>query len=130
MTKNLNVAPNAVPVGFIRTWHKTLTGTPTLPSDWQECDGTAITNTKSPMYGENTPNMSSNAWVFGNTTSSNTANTNASPNHTHSILMDLDSGKLGIIGTTDASPVLTNGLTGNNATNGNSFQMVFIIKVI
>jgi len=129
MTKNLNIQSNNVPVGFIGTWHKTLTGTPTLPSDWQECDGTAITNTASPMYGENTPNMSSNAWVFGSTTSSNTPNTNAGPNHKHNYRATAD-GQDAFPGNATYNRLVSTNIDNPSGTAGSSFQMVFIIKVV
>jgi hypothetical protein len=45
------------PVGAILPWHKTLTGVPALPDGWMECDGSPITDTESPMNGQNTPNL-------------------------------------------------------------------------
>ena len=46
-----------VPIGSIIAWHASMTGVPTLPSGWQLCNGTIISDPDSPMNGQNTPNL-------------------------------------------------------------------------
>lgn len=46
-----------VPIGAMIPWLKSLTGVPSLPEGWVECDGSAISDSDSPMNGQNTPNM-------------------------------------------------------------------------
>lgn len=49
-------APCIPPVGSSIKWRNGITGVPaTLPGCWQKCDGSAITDIYSPMYGQNTP---------------------------------------------------------------------------
>jgi len=43
------------PMGSIIPWLKTLTNTPTLPSNWVECDGTVISDVSSLMNGFTLP---------------------------------------------------------------------------
>ncbi len=68
------------PIGGIIAWHKSITGAPALPAGWVECDGNPITDSESPLNGQNTPNLNSapNAWnsngyfLRGSTTSGGT----------------------------------------------------------
>ena len=77
MNDNFNKLP---PVGAIIAWHKSLSGVPTLPDGWVECDGSLVDNLQSPLDGQRTPNLNNakNAWnqggayLRGGTTSSNT----------------------------------------------------------
>lgn len=59
------------PIGGTMAWFGSIVGCPTLPDGWQLCDGGAITDTRSPMLGANTPdlNSGSNRMLRGNTTS-------------------------------------------------------------
>ncbi len=50
-----------VPVGTILAWHKNLTHTPTLPDGWAECDGQVISDSHSPYYGQDSPNLNGSA---------------------------------------------------------------------
>lgn len=46
-----------VPIGSIIAWHKNLTGVPSLPDGWVECNGATISDSQSPMNGRATPNL-------------------------------------------------------------------------
>ena len=70
-----------VPIGTVLPWAKTLVGVPALPSNFQECDGAAITDGDSPMLGQNTPNLNgSNRFPRGANTSGGTG---GAATHTH-----------------------------------------------
>lgn len=70
-------AYNGVPVGTIIAWHKSMSGTPALPEQWAECDGSVIGDPESPYNGQTIPNLNGqyNSWnskgsfLRGNTSS-------------------------------------------------------------
>lgn len=69
-----------VPVGSVIQWDKSLPGVPALPSGWMECDGSLITDVRSPMVGQNVRNLNStHLFIRGSTTSGTTA----TPTHNH-----------------------------------------------
>lgn len=79
------------PIGTILAWAKSITGVPTLPDGWLECDGSAISDVDSPMNGQNLPNIDAGDFLRGGTTSGATGGsathtlTEAEmPAHTHS----------------------------------------------
>lgn len=83
-----------IPIGAVIPWFGSITGCPSLPTGWQLCNGNQITDARSPMNGQNTPNLNggSNRMVRGNTTSggtggadTHTLTTNEIPAHTHSV---------------------------------------------
>jgi hypothetical protein len=57
----LNGVPYAlrieVPIGSIIAWHKSLPGTPALPSNFVECNGQTLNDSESPYQGEVIPNL-------------------------------------------------------------------------
>jgi len=57
-----------VPIGSVIAWCKDMTGAPSLPKGWQECNGGAIT--QGPMSGQSVPNLNSQQrFLRGGTTS-------------------------------------------------------------
>jgi len=54
-----SVPTGVVPVGSIIAWHGTSAGV-ALSSEWQLCDGSAISDATSPMNGQNTPDLNGN----------------------------------------------------------------------
>ena len=71
-----------VPIGGIIAWNKTLTGVPALSANWEECDGTAIVNTGSPMFGQSKPDLNTTQRSLrGSSTSGTFSGADA---HTHS----------------------------------------------
>ncbi len=51
-----------VPIGTIVAWHKDLAaGVPALPTNWKECDGSAVTDPASPLNGVSVPNLNGDA---------------------------------------------------------------------
>ena len=66
-SSEINAMP---PVGSVMAWHKTLTGTPALPTNWVECSGQVISDATSVYDGETIPDMNGNgARVIGNAAS-------------------------------------------------------------
>lgn len=54
-----------MPVGVILPWHKNLTGVPSLPEGWLECNGQTISDASSPMNGQATPDLNSQVYAGG-----------------------------------------------------------------
>lgn len=72
-----------VPIGGVVSWMKNMTGVPNLPSAWQECNGTAISDADSPLSGTTakTPNLNGSCYfLMGSTVSEVMGGTN---NHNH-----------------------------------------------
>ncbi len=46
-----------VPIGSVIAWHKSLTGTPSLPDGWVECNGQTLSDADSPYNGQLMPNL-------------------------------------------------------------------------
>jgi len=57
----LNAVPSAlnveVPIGSIIAWHKSMPGTPALPSNFVECNGQTLNDSESPYQGAVIPNL-------------------------------------------------------------------------
>ncbi|MCP4138637.1 MAG: hypothetical protein GY754_47210 [bacterium] len=49
----------AAPVGSIQAWHKNMTGTPNIPTEWVECNGQIINDSESVYNGLAAPNLNS-----------------------------------------------------------------------
>lgn len=61
------------PIGTILAWLKSFTGTPTLPTNWVECNGQTLSDTDSPFDGETIPDLNgSNNFLRGNSSSGGT----------------------------------------------------------
>ena len=50
-----------VPIGGMVAWHKDLSGVPSLPDGWVECDGSAISDSESVLNGQTAPNLNGDA---------------------------------------------------------------------
>lgn len=50
-----------VPIGSIIAWHKDLTGCPSLPSEFAECNGQIISDSNSPFNGQTLPDLNGDA---------------------------------------------------------------------
>lgn len=95
-TIGAQVQSNTIPpVGSILAWAKTLTGVPSLPSGWVECNGQVLTDSDSLLNGDTIPNLNASGggtqrFLRGNTTSGTTGGsgtvtltTNEMPAHSH-----------------------------------------------
>lgn len=58
MTPSSNIG--LAPIGSIIAWHGSLGGVGALPDGWQLCNGSAITDSNSPIAGSTTPNLNGN----------------------------------------------------------------------
>jgi len=84
---------NLPPIGAILAWAKSITGVPALSPQWQECDGSQITDAESPMYLQNTPNLNTTqrflrgASTSGTTGGADTVTLDSTtvPQHRHTI---------------------------------------------
>jgi len=72
-----------VPVGGIIAWHKSLTGTPSLPGNFVECNGQTISDNDSPYDGATIPDLNGDARFLRGGSSSGTEQTDAFQNHWH-----------------------------------------------
>jgi hypothetical protein len=52
------------PIGSVVGWLKDFTGTPALPAGWVECNGQALSDTKSPLHGQNMPDINTSGFNF------------------------------------------------------------------
>ena len=75
------------PIGCIVAWHKTMTGVPSLPAAWVECDGSAISDAESPMNGQTLPDMNSTqSFLRGASASGSTGGSDTKDlRHTHTV---------------------------------------------
>lgn len=76
-------AANAVPVGTIVAWHKSLGGTPSLPSGWLECNGQTVSDVGSPFNGLVLPNLNGERRFLRGGATSGTLEADAFQNHNH-----------------------------------------------
>jgi hypothetical protein len=83
-----------MPVGSITAFTNHLTGTPSLPSNWIECDGSVIQDPKSPMNGQTLPDLNGGARFLRGSDISGTlqaadtvvpAHAHSMNNHTHDL---------------------------------------------
>ncbi len=86
------------PIGSIIAWHKSMSGTPSLPYGWVECNGQTLSDPASPYHnqtipnlngdasGANSPGLNEKAGMFlRGGTSSGTGQNDAFQGHKHSI---------------------------------------------
>jgi hypothetical protein len=75
----------SIPVGGVIPWFKTITGVPALPANFLECDGSTISDSSSPLNGQDLPDLNGdNSFVRGGSTSwASGAATGGSDTHTH-----------------------------------------------
>ncbi|MEE4357747.1 MAG: hypothetical protein V2I97_14875 [Desulfococcaceae bacterium] len=73
---------NDPPIGTINAWHKTLSGTSALPSNWVECNGQILNDPESPYNGSQIPNLNTpNLFLRGGLSSGTTGGIDK---HSHS----------------------------------------------
>ncbi|HMV67289.1 MAG TPA: tail fiber protein [Myxococcota bacterium] len=66
----LSGSGGVVPVGTIVAWHKSLAGTPSLPTGWAECNGQTLSDAASPYNGLALPDLNGGArFLRGSATS-------------------------------------------------------------
>ncbi len=131
------------PIGSIMAWAKTITGTPALPDGWEECDGSAISDSDSPMNGQNLPDLNSTQrFLRGAGTSGTTggADTHAlteaeMPSHYHTYTKygsTENCGSGGISVADNAGSSDNTGSTGSGSAHNNLpayYEVVFIMRI-
>ena len=89
------------PIGSVIAWLKDLTNTPSLPSNWVECNGQVLSDEDSVYDGQTIPNLNGteNRFLRGNATSGTTGGTKTHtltiaemPPHHHPIPRGVDNG--------------------------------------
>ena len=72
------------PIGSIVAWNKSMTGVPSLPDGWIECNGQSISDAGSPMNGQTVPDLNGSSetqrFLRGATSSGGTG---GSETHSH-----------------------------------------------
>jgi hypothetical protein len=119
-SSELNTAIQEVfmPIGSIVAWDKSLTGTPSLPAGWVECDGSVLSDSESPLNGQTIPSLNAtNKFLRGSTTSGGTGGADS---HSHTI---------------STAPVSTGAVTayysptGSNSNLPEYYSIVWIMRV-
>ena len=138
---NAGGAYGAVPIGTIVPWLKTIAGTPSLPSGWNEADGTTISDSNSPVDGETIPDLNGdNRFLRGNSTSGGTGGSATHqlsvaelPSHAHGIPI----WETGGIGDSRSQGAVEDGnsdehnssATGNNTAHANEPQYYNVVWI-
>ena len=109
------------PIGSVIAWLKDLTNTPSLPSNWVECNGQVLSDEDSVYDGQTIPNLNGteNRFLRGNATSGTTGGTKTHtltiaemPSHHHTIPTRVGSGY--------TSSITTVSMAANSTRNSNS----------
>jgi hypothetical protein len=127
-----------VPIGGIIPWAKTITGTPTLPTGWMECDGSTVSDAESPINGQAVPNLNSTQrFLRGASTSGGTGGADTVA-HTHAVsgTTGSNAGQQNYVsaGTTSAGIhthtfSATSGAASDEQNMPAYYQVVFIIRI-
>ena len=132
VVSNVNFIKSMVPpIGVVMPWLKTMTGMPTLPDGWVECNGQTLSDSDSPFDGETIPDLNNNdLFLRGNATSGGTGGADTStlattnlPAHTHTISTGTAGGSTGMITRTDVSAPSANQATGSTG-SGTAFSIL------
>ena len=75
------------PIGVICAWAKSISGVPSLPTGWVECNGQVLSDAGSPLNGQTIPNLNASGggtqrFLRGSTTSGTTGGAD-SVSHDH-----------------------------------------------
>ncbi len=118
-----------VPIGGVVAWAKSFPNTPSLPANFEECNGQTITDSNSPYDGQTIPNLNTGTQRFlrGSTTSGTTG---GSETHTHSISTNTKAQSKGT-GANDCALLNHNhgGATGSQSTLPSYYEVAWIMRV-
>jgi len=129
----------APPIGTIMFWWKSITGTPSLPDGWVECDGTAISDSDSPMNGQTLPDFNTDVetaqggrFVRGATTSG-TSQDDQNLSHTHRYVQPDSTDEVNEIGSINCWDTWDNSATtssqGGDEMRPNNMSCVMIMRI-
>jgi len=133
-----------VPIGGIIAWAKSLTGMPSIPYGFVECNGQTLNDGESPLNGQVIPDLngSSGAQRFlrGSTTSgtvggedTHTLTIDEMPSHTHTVQRGGDQANGSYEGTSSIqNGTVTSGATGGGSPHNNLpsyYEVVWIMRV-
>jgi len=116
-----------VPVGGIIAWDKNLTGTPSLPAYFVECNGQTINDSDSPYDGVTIRDLNGgNRFLRGNATSGATGGSETHtlsaaemPSHTHTVARGGSSGSTNCYGGSGSIADLNTGSAGSGSAHEN-----------
>lgn len=99
------------PVGTINAWHKSMTGTPTLPDGWVECNGQVIGDTESPYDGQTIPDLNGQARFLRGSSTSGSMQGDQFQGHHHREYISATNGQVGntnvMVKRTNLTPLAT-----------------------
>jgi hypothetical protein len=72
-----------IPIGGVIWWHKSLTGVPSLPSGWVECNGQVLSDPESLLNGRTIPNINGSKYFIRGGATSGGTQANQMKSHTH-----------------------------------------------
>ena len=134
-----NVQGMFVPIGGIIPFLKSLSGVPSIPSNFLECNGQVVNDADSPLNGVTLPNLNQNYTIlYGDTSSGNTKSEDYLPNHNHDIQLYVVSGAsaynkpASVSGTSGYASDGLNTTDIQNKTSGtafNGYSVVWIIRI-
>ena len=122
----------SVPIGSIIGWAKSLTGTPSLPSGFVECNGQTLSDAGSPLNGATIPNLNNSGgagtkrFLRGSTTSGTTG---GSETHTHEVTDQATCADNNGDGSTQEYVNTVDSPTGATSTLPSYYEVVWIIRV-
>jgi microcystin-dependent protein len=129
---------DVVPVGSVFPWLKSYTNTPSLPSNWIECNGQTLNDSESVYNGQIIPNLNGqNRFLRGSSTSgsvggadTHTLTVAEMPSHSHVYKGGANVGAVGTSGSGNNNNN-TSSTGGGNAHNNlpSYYEVVYIIKI-
>lgn len=137
------VYSDIVPIGGIIAWAKTIAGVPALPSNFMECDGSAVSDADSPINGQNVPDLNTTQRFLRGASSSggtggsdtHTLTTAELPSHAHPVYSQnlvSPGGSGSAVGMTSSPGLsLSSGFTGSGSAHNNMptyYEVVWIIR--
>ena len=118
---------NISPIGTISAWHKSFANTPSLPSNWVECNGQTLSDVDSPYNGQVIPNLNGdNRFLRGNSASGTTGGS-ASVTHNHTWTANTSTARAGSTGTW---AVMRTDLSIQNNTSTNEPQYMNVVWIM
>lgn len=120
-----------VPIGTILSWAKSITGIPTIPFGWAECNGSTVSDADSPINGQALPNLNGSTeankrFLRGSTTSGTTGGA-STHNHGGATGNNPNNG-FGVTGSGNNSNVTHNHSISSDATIPPYYEVVFIMR--